>query len=373
MDRKLWLDWQRGLAVVYMVVWHTWDSWRADAVVPTQLHDVVNLIGGMAAPSFLYMAGLSQVLADGALARKGVPREVRRTKALRRGLWLLAVAYLFRVAEYLLGGAYRVPGGWQHILRVDVLNVIAVSFLLTALFTVGVDRRLHVIAAVSATALVAFLAPVAAAWKHAPSHLLDYLYSEWPRGIFHLLPWAGFCFAGSVAGALASASWRRDPVAPRSDPASVAGRGPGPRAWLALGALLVLVGWATDRLPPFYAHQDFWRTSPSWFAMRLGFVVATSGALQLVPAFGDRWLAWLRLIGRHSLLGYFVSVEIPYGHLSHQLHRRLGPESLLLGVLAMLLVTWATAGLADRFDEWKAQRARVSSSASRADRSAPAT
>ena len=360
-DRKLWLDWQRGLAVVYMVIWHTWDSWRADGVVPTSLHDWVNLIGGVAAPSFLYMAGLSQVLADGALARKGVPAHVRRSRTLRRGAWLLAVAYGFRIVEYLLGGAYRVPGGWHHILRVDVLNVIAVSFLLGALFTVGVERRLHVIAAVGATALVVFLAPVIAAWKHDPSHFLDYLYSEWPRGIFHLFPWSGFLFAGSAAGVLVVARWRvgfgpatRRPA--RTDPEGVTA---GPAVWLALGILLVVAGWATDKLPPFYAHQDFWKTSPSWFAMRLGFVVATSGALQLVPALGDRRLAWLRLIGRHSLLGYFVSVEIPYGHLSRPFHRSLGPESLVLGIIAMLLVTWAIAGVADRYDAWKAERVRA--------------
>jgi uncharacterized membrane protein len=380
-DRKLWLDWQRGLAVVYMVIWHTWDSWRADAGVPTLLHDWVNLIGGMAAPSFLYMAGLSQVLADGALARKGVPADVRRARTLRRGAWLLAVAYLFRVAEYVLGGAYRVPGAWQHILRVDVLNVIAVSFLLSALFTVGVDRRIQVVAAVGSTALVVFLAPVVAAWKHDPSHFLDYLYSEWPRGIFHLFPWAGFLFAGSVAGALAASRWRFDygPAALRSARTEAAsrwrfddaGRAPGPIVWLALGVLLVVGGWAADKLPPFYAHQDFWKTSPSWFAMRLGFAVATSGALQLVPAFGDRWLAWLRLIGRHSLLGYFVSVEIPYGRLSDPLHRRLGPQSLLLGVGAMLLLTFEIARVADRYDDWRAGRGREGATARRTGGAVP--
>jgi hypothetical protein len=283
------------------------------------------------------MAGLSLVLADGALAKKGVPGPARRARTLRRGAWLLCVAYLFRIAEYLLGAAYRVPGGWHHIHRVDVLNVIAVSFLIAALFTVGVPRRPRFVAAVAATALMVFLAPPVAAWKHAPSHLLDYLYSEWPRGIFYLFPWAGFCFAGSALGVLTSR---------RAD------------TWLGLGVALALAGWATDRLPPFYAHQDFWRTSPSWFAMRLGFVVASSGALQLVPAWGDRWLAWLRLIGRHSLLGYFVSVEIPYGFLSRPFHRRLGPESLLLGVGAMLLLTWVIAGAADRYDAWKHGRTR---------------
>ena len=105
--------------------------------------------------------------------------------------------------------------------------------------------------------------------------------------------------------------------------------------------------------------------------MRLGFVVATSGALQLIPALGDRWLAWLRLIGRHSLLGYFVSVEIPYGRLSEPFHRRLGPESLLLGVGAMLLLTWAIALVADRYDAWRAGHGKEGAAARRTGGAVP--
>ena len=51
-------------------------------------------------------------------------------------------------------------------------------------------------------------------------------------------------------------------------------------------------------------------------------------------------------------------MEIPYGFLSHRLHRRLGPESLVLGVFAMLVLTWAIARAADRYDAWKQDRAR---------------
>ena len=125
--RKLWLDWQRGLAVLYMVEWHTYDSWRADAVATGSAHTFLSIVGGFAAPSFLYMAGMSQLLADGALERKGVAVADRRARAVRRALWLLGVAYVFRAVEFVLGGAWRVPGGWRTILRVDVLNVIAIS------------------------------------------------------------------------------------------------------------------------------------------------------------------------------------------------------------------------------------------------------
>ena len=338
-DRKLWLDWQRGLAVVYMVEWHAWDSWRADAVAHGPLHDAVSLIGGLAAPSFLYMAGMGHLLGDAALERKGVPAGERRGRAARRALSLLAIAYLFRAAEFLLGGAFREPGGWRDLLRVDILNVIAVAFLVASLITVGLPPLAQALLAATAAAAVALLTPVVAGWQHAPSRILDYLYSEWPRANFCIFPWAAFCLAGAALGRLAL-------------------RPPRPIAWLAGAGVLCLGGLAGRLLPAVYAHQDFWHTSPSWFAIRLAGVVATSGLLQLLPAGADRWLSWLRTMGRHSLLGYFLSVELPYGLASGPLHRRLGAGSTLLGVVAMVAVTWSASRLADRYQAWRAERGR---------------
>ncbi len=339
--RKLWLDWQRGLAVLYMLQWHTWDSWRADSAATGAIHATLAIVGGFAAPSFLYMAGMSLVLGDAAQERKGVPVGERRLGAIQRALWLLGVAYLLRLFWFVAGGAWRVPDGWQGILKVDVLNVIAVSLLVAALFTVGVKPRLQIVLAVAATALVAFLSPVVAGWQHPPSRVLDYLYSEWPRGIFYLFPWAAFCFAGSALGRLAMGESR-------------------PLTWIGLGAAIALAGWAGDRfLPPVYAHQDFWRVSPSWFAIRLGGVVATSGLLQLVPASADRWLAWLRTMGRHSLLGYFLSIELPYGVLSRPVHKALGTWAGLVGVVAMAVLIWAASEAAERYDQWKLARTRT--------------
>jgi uncharacterized membrane protein len=343
--RKLWLDWQRGLAVLFMVEWHTWDSWRLDAVAQGSVHELANLVGGFAAPSFLYMAGMSQFLGDAAQERKGLASGVRRTGALRRALWLLGVAYLFRVAEFLLGGAFRVPGGWQGILKVDVLNVIAVSLFVAALLSVGWKPRVHLALAIGAAAAVALLAPPVAGWLQAlpperQSRLLDYLYGEWPRAGFYLFPWAAFAFAGSALGRLAAKEQR-------------------PFLWTGIGLALVAGGFAADRLPPFYAHQDFWRVSPSWLAIRLGGVVVMSGLLQALPLSADRWLSWLRTLGRHSMLGYFVSIELPYGVASHALHKRLGTGAALVGVVAMIVGTWGFSVAADRWDERKAARAKA--------------
>ncbi len=346
--RKLWLDWQRGLAVLYMVEWHTYDSWRADAVATGPTHTFLAIVGGFAAPSFLFMAGMSQLLADGALEKKGVAVADRRARAVRRALWLLGVAYAFRVVEFLLCGAWRVPGGWRSVLRVDVLNVIAISLLAAALLTVGWKKRTHVLLTGGAAAAVALLAPVVAAWVKGGTglggpalRLLDYLYTpDWSRGIFWLFPWAAFALAGSAFGRLAQQEQR-------------------PWLWIGLGALLFFGGFLADAVgPPLYRDVDFWLTSPQWVAMRLGGVVATSGALQLLPQSADRWLSWLRTMGRHSMLGYFVSIELPYGVVSSAIHKRLSMTGAVLGVLAMIGVTWAISAGADRYDAWKAERAR---------------
>ena len=338
-DRKLWLDWQRGLAVLFMLEWHTWDSWRADAAAQGPVHVAMQMVGGFAAPSFLYMAGLSQVLADASLERRGLSAGERRRRALRRALWLLGVAYLFRFAEYLLGGAWRVPGGWEGILKVDILNVIAVSLLLSAVLTVGFSRGAHLALTAGAAAAVALLSPIVAGWQHPPSRLLDYLHGYWPRAGFSLFPWAAFALAGSAVGGLAL----------RGAPAS---------RFVLAGAGLFAGAWVADSLPPLYAHQDFWGASPSWLAMRLGIVVATSGLLQLLPASADRALSWLRTLGRHSLLGYFLSVELPYGSLFQSLKRRLTASQGLWAVAGMAALIWACSAAADRYDLWKAARAR---------------
>jgi uncharacterized membrane protein len=346
--RKLWLDWQRGLAVLYMVEWHTYDSWRADAAATGPLHAFLGHVGGFAAPSFLYMAGMSQLLGDGALERKGVPVAERRSRAVRRALWLLGVAYAFRVFEFVAGGAFLAPGGWRTILRVDVLNVIAISLLAAALLTVGWKRQVHVVLTSAAALAVALLAPVVVGWLGAGAgigdplaRVLDYLYTpDGSRGIFWLFPWAAFALAGSAFGRLAQGEQQ-------------------PFVWIGIGAALFLGGWAADAFgPALYAHQNFWLSSPQWVAMRLGGVVATSGALQLLPQSADRWLSWLRTMGRHSMLGYFVSIELPYGVLSRVIHKRLSMAGAVVGVVAMIAVTWAASAAADRYDAWKAERAR---------------
>jgi surface polysaccharide O-acyltransferase-like enzyme len=373
--RKLWLDWQRGLAVLFMVEVHVLDAWLTPAArgAPWPLgllsgswitpYVVLNMIGGFAAPGFLFMAGLSQALADAAQERKGIAPGARRAQALRRALWLLGVAYAFRLAEYVLGGGWSRPGGWSDVLKVDVLNVIAVGLALSALLSVGRPRALGAAAVALAALAIVLATPVVAdvlrhydlpaagaaagAARAAPNRVVDvlyaYLWASWPRANFHLFNWVAFLLAGSALAPLALG--RNRPV-----------------AWLSLAAALFAVAWWADRWAPVYAYQSFWRTSPSWFAMRLAICVAISGLLQLVPDAAERPLAWLTRMGRQSLVGYMASVELTYGAalewLSWRtaggpLRRGLSFGSTVLGIVAMIAATWAISVGWERVKAWR--------------------
>jgi uncharacterized membrane protein len=329
--RMPWLDWQRGLAVLFMIEVHLVNGWSRAVPVPGLGRMALKYLGGLAAPGFLYMAGLALVLADTALERKGVPARARRVQHLRRALWLLGVAYVFRLVELFTGGGWRLPGGWLAVLRPDVLNVIAVSLALTTLVIVGLSGWRRVAAAAIAATVVIVATPALSSPELAGA-LGGYVHAL-PGSGFGLFNWAAFTLAGACVGALVTA-------------------GVGPARLLALAAVLALSGVAGFWLPGI-AAADFFGTSPAWFLLRLGLTVAISGALMLLPA-ALTGLGWLTRLGRHSLAAYVVSVELTYGFWFRPLH---GGSSAGLVAVAILAMTAAMVGLAYGLDRRGLRRA----------------
>jgi hypothetical protein len=354
--RKLWLDWQRGLAVLFMVEVHVLDAWLAPGEARGTLpHSILLMIGGFAAPGFLYMAGLSQALSNAAQERRGIDPAGRRMQALRRALWLLGVAYGFRLVEYLVGGKWLKAGGWNDLLKVDILNVIAVGLAASALLSVGRSRRTGAVLAGAVGLAIVLATPVvadvlrhydvapaggaaAASARQAPNRVVDllyaYAYGSWPRANFHLFNWVAFLLAGTAVAPLALGKNR-------------------PALLLALAAALFGLGWWADRWPDVYAYQDFWRTSPSWFAMRLAVCVALTGALQLVPDGAQRALGWLTRMGRQSLVGYIASVELTYGALARPFRKSLSFGATVASMVAMIAVAWGISLGWERLQAWR--------------------
>ena len=416
-NRKHWLDWQRGLAVLFMVEVHILDAW----IVPggraghEPLFDALMFLGGLAAPGFLYMAGLSQALADDAHARKGLDPVARRRAAVGRGLWLLGIAYLVRIFSfvaaglrgpgyglpYVLGidvlslagfgmtlavkmgawhprrprlavwgglaialcsalwrGAFAWPG-WHDVIKVDVLNVLAVGMMLSAFLTVGRPRTVGVALASGVALLVVFATPWVAAslgwrdlWPYLDrtaaepwAKLLDvpaaYLYGLPPRSQFKLFNWVAFLLAGAAVAPLAKGKDR-------------------PFAFLGLAALLYATGRIIDPwiVLPSQDPVFWWLNAPSWFLTRLALHVGLTGALQLLPNLVEPALRWLTLLGRQSLTGYIVSVELTYGKLATLLGLTAALPFPPLGwsMVAMAALTLGVCWLWERWLAWERVR-----------------
>ncbi len=92
---------------------------RAGRRAAASLFRDATVLGGFAAPLFLWLAGLAVVLAAAAAVRRGGSRREAAEAVCRRGLEIFILAFLFRLQAFLVS-----PGGHPITLfRVDILNI----------------------------------------------------------------------------------------------------------------------------------------------------------------------------------------------------------------------------------------------------------
>ena len=63
MSRLLYIDWLRGVAVLFMILWHSIDAWTLQSGRDTLAFTLIRFAAGWAAPLFLMLAGVSVSLA----------------------------------------------------------------------------------------------------------------------------------------------------------------------------------------------------------------------------------------------------------------------------------------------------------------------
>jgi uncharacterized membrane protein len=306
--RRPYLDWLRGIAVLIMIEAHTLDSWTLAADRQSTSYQWAIILAGYGAPVFLFLAGITLMLAAGGRLRKGIPAGKVTRAALRRGVWILALAFLFRLQSFLISGG-PFP---ESLLKVDILNVMGVSMLAGALgwSAAATPQRKFALFAV-VTVAVAMLTPLIRA-----TGLLDRVpdameaYFRPVRGLtnFTLFPWAGFFSAGCAVGVWLDARQASD------DRRLI--------RWLAAaGVALVLAGYGTSFLPPLYAQASFWTSSPTFFFLRLGVLLLMAAAAYALSGVWNGQA--LQQFGRASLFVYWIHVELVYGVLTAPIHRRL--------------------------------------------------
>lgn len=366
-SRIAYIDWMRGLACVLMFQTHCYDSWLSPQARQSRFFMYSQLGGTFPAPLFLFLAGISFALVTEKLWRKDVPTAQIARTTIGRGAEIFVYGLLFRLQEYV------VAWGWapkSDLVRVDVLNTIGLSMMLmgilcwimlawisfaerrpagqpkaavpTGLLPMG---RLALALAAAGTALLISLLspPLWTTWR--PTWL------PWPlesyvdgvhnlgvpqSGLFPVFPWTGFAFAGLAAGFILQSEWARLLEARAFLSMGVAG-----------GVLIEFARWLDAQPRQFYAVQDYWRTSPSFFLIRVGMllVILTASYSWCRWGAGQWGFSPLIQLGQASLLVYWVHIEFVYGRISILPKHRMGIGGASVGLLVISLAMLALAYL----------------------------
>jgi len=329
-----------------MIEAHVLDAWTLRSERDSVPFGYLNILGGAAAPLFLWLAGLSLVLA----AEKGESRTGDRRGAglalVRRGLEIFALAFIFRAQSFIVS-----PGNpMVSLLRVDILNIMGPSMMAAALlwWLAGGPRRAVVLCGGVATAL-ALVAPLArtAPWLGLlPPAVQWYISPSGNHSTFTLFPWSGFVFAGAAYGVLLA----------RTGAASD-GRMLGRLA--AAGGFIAAGSYYASTRPAIYAASSFWTTSPTYFGLRVGLLMLFLAAMFLAAPMAARvpqLFTVLGRFGRHSLFVYWVHVELVYGYATAWIHHRLPLWLSAVVYIAFVAFMFWTIRLQDRVLAWWHER-----------------
>ena len=340
---------------------HGYDSWLSETARHTELFRLSQLAGTLPAPLFLFATGISLAFVTGRALQKGItPGEASR-KAMLRGAEVFGFGMLFRVQEFVLG---QPSAPWTDLLRVDILNIIGIAivlmggmFWLTAPYmharhaiqraSDAAPRSRYVISAIAVAALIALATPPL--WTtHRPRWLPWYLESyingvhnlDAPQPwLFPVFPWVAFAFAGLAFGFVV--------FSPRARAHETAAFGLTGVA----GVFCVLLGrWMDARPEQLYAVYDFWHTSPNFFLIRAGVLLA-------IVFMAYAWCRWgfalkgfapIMELGRTSLFVYWLHIEFVYGRFSILAKRSQTIPAATAGILVIFAAMVAVAVIRNR-------------------------
>ena len=364
-----YIDWARGLACVLMFQTHCYDSWLSPQARQSRWFMYSQLGGTFPAPLFLFLAGISLALVTEKLRQKDLPAaQIGRTTILR-GAEIFGFGLLFRLQEYLIAW------GWapkSDLLRVDILNTIGLSMMLMGIvcwlvlaltsereaahsaaavaapvnvrpwnsFLKG--RGALIAAAVGTALLISLLSPpLWTTWRATwlPWPIESYIDGVHNLGapqaaLFPVFPWTGFAFAGLAVGFILQSAWARAQEA---------------RAFFSLGLagslLIEFARWLEAQPRQFYAFDDYWHTSPSFFLIRVGMllVILTASYAWCQWGAGEWGFSPLMVLGQASLLVYWVHLEFVYGRVSILPKRAMtiGGASVGLSIICLAMLALA--------------------------------
>ncbi len=323
-----------------MIQCHTFNSFARLDVRGGGPYVLSQFVGGMAAPLFLFMAGMTLAFQMDSFERREPTRMRRWAASLRRAGYILFLAVAFRFSNFVAG--FRHPDA-HDLTKVDILNCMALALGVISV-AAAFPWKSRVRFAVAAGLVIAAAAPIVAylPWVGAPQLLRDYIAPAAGTGLFPFFPFAAYAAFGLAAGALVKAA-----------PAEGMDR---LMQWTALiGFPLVFVAQYFSNIPfSLYPQSDFWSNSPALVLIRTGVTMLMLSGAYLWTQYGagSGW-SWMQTLGKNSLMVYWVHVILVYGYIFKPLKRTL---SVPLTVLAVVIVTGSMLGLSVIWLRWKAHR-----------------
>ena len=330
----------RGLAVVIMIQCHTFNSFTRMDLREGGPYVLSQFVGGMAAPLFLLMAGMTTAFQMESLERRESNRWRRWAISLRRAGYILAIAFTFRFTNWIFSMPHASAA---ELTKVDILNCMGVG--MGALAVGAVFRgNARIRFAVLAGSAIAAASPLMANldWSGTPRLLQEYLVPGAGRGRFPFFPNVAYIAFGQAIGAVVkrTAEDRFDRLMQWS---------------MVVGLATIFVSQYFSNLPySLYTKANFWTDSPSLVAIRLGIILMTLAAAYLWTEYcaGSGW-SWMQAMGKNSLMVYWVHVMIVYGSLVRPLKRALW---IWESALATVLVTLMMIAMSALWLEWKGRR-----------------
>lgn len=294
------IDQLRGFAVVCMVLIHVVNAFLIPDLRSGLGYVISEFFGGIAAPSFLTLAGLSAAV----LSRKSGGAQ----RVCWRGAEILMLAFAFRIFEWAVGGE---GAHSNYILRVDVLNCIGASLLLLGvMLSVKIPSTLF--AAMGAATFV--MTPLVKSAR-LPNHPLAYYLAHPTMAPFSMFGWTGYALIGCALGLFAKDL--------NDDLLRKVGRG-------ALAASLIL---RFSRLQLKLPGTDF---DTVFMFERVSLTIGLFAVLPYLTNLHRHIATFFGFLGRHSLLIYCVHVELCYGLLLWGLRDRQGWPGTLGLTLALI-------------------------------------
>jgi uncharacterized membrane protein len=356
------VDWLRGLAVVLMIQTHLYDSWASPAAKLEPAYWWTRYLGGVPARLFLLLVGVSLAIRFEAQLAKGVPRAKMVREAARRGLEVVALAYLFRFQEWALAGFWNPV---TDLFRIDILNCIGASMILVAALAAPRNGRPQYAVALLATLAFVGLGPIIGP-AHFPTlipvALSSYVGGQRPMSWFGLFPWAAWAFVGLAIGHV----WVRASRDPKREVRVFLLTGLG--GLVMMSTVILIRKWNPYVIR--YPNDVVQQMGPGTFFYRLGLNLVLALFAYAVTRLRAGRYSVLRQFGQTSLLIYWIHVDLCYGLVSRRFHHQLSLAQATVGFVLMTAAMFLVSVTKTKYwDPWR-RRAKLRAKGERMEKAA---